>query len=193
MIIEGLLTYFEITFISFLVNIIPAFVPPTWIILSLYKISNPELNILAIALFGVIGSVLGRLGMYYYSNVLGKYVPKSHKSNIKYIAKLVKGKKLRLFIITFLYSLSPLPSNFLFIISGISGMELFPIVLGFALGRILSYSSLVYGSFRIFNYFAELKIENLKLLADLSGILLSIIFIFVDWKKVFKKLRFHKI
>jgi membrane protein YqaA with SNARE-associated domain len=181
------LAYIQITLLSFFVNVIPAFAPPTWIVLSLYKLSHIELNSFAIAFFGVVGSVAGRLVMYYYSKVLGKYLPKKGKSHLNYLKKLGKGKNLQLFVLTFLYSLSPLPSNFLFIVSGMSGIKIGPVITGFAIGRLVSYSLLVYGVFRASTLFRSIGIENITFFADILGILASIIIIFVDWKKLFGK------
>lgn len=51
MIAGRFLGYLEATFLAFLVNVIPAFAPPTWIVLSLYKINNPQFNSVALAFF----------------------------------------------------------------------------------------------------------------------------------------------
>jgi len=187
MIIKELLSYAEVTLMAFIVNIVPAFAPPTWIVLSLYKIQYPGMSSLALAFFGVLGSVIGRFVMYHYSRVIGKHVPQRYADNLKYFRKFIEGKKLGLFLGTFIYSLSPFPSNFLFMASGISGISVLPLVVGFALGRFVSYASLIYVTYETFGYFHGFGAGNMKLLADLFGIVASILIIFVDWKKMYEK------
>ena len=178
--------YLYITLFSFVVNVIPALVPPTWAILSLYKINNPAINTLLLAFFGVIGSVTGRYVMYRYSHFFGRYIPKSDAENLNYFRKLVGDKGFGLFFGTFLYSLSPLPSNFLFIAFGLSGVNIPLVLLGFGLGRFLSYSLLVGVSFRSFSFISDFfDIPYLKLAVDIMGIIFAISIVFIKWKKLY--------
>lgn len=184
--------YFEVTLIAFLVNIIPALVPPTWIVLSMFKIHNPELDTLGIAVFGVVGSIVGRYVMYLYCRALGRYVPHKYGENIRYISRFLGEKKLGLFFGTFLYALSPLPSNFLFISSGVSAVEVLPVLGGFALGRLISYATLTYTSHRIFLFFDALGIRNMRLAIDVLGVVGGVAVIFIDWRKVLDKLNLNR-
>ena len=184
MLIQELLKYVEATFLAFLVNIIPAFAPPTWILLSIFEINNPNLNSFVLALFGVIGSVSGRFVMYLYSTAVGKYVPQKQADNLNYFKKFMMERRLGVFLGTFVYSLSPLPSNFLFIAFGISRAKVLPVLVGFALGRLVSYSILVYLSLKASIYFDFLGMANVRHAADLLGIIGAVSIIFIDWKKV---------
>lgn len=187
--LDDLLLYFEVTLIAFLVNVIPAFAPPTWIVLSMFKIHNPELDTLGIAVFGVVGSIVGRYVLYLYCRALGRYVPRKCAENISYISRFLGEKKLGLFLGTFLYALSPLPSNFLFISSGVSAVEVLPVLGGFALGRLISYASLTYTSHRIFLLFDALGVANMRLAIDVLGVVGGVAVIFIDWRKVLDKLK----
>lgn len=185
---DGLIwIYVQVPLVSFILNIIPAFAPPTWIILTLYKILHPDFNIFLLAFLGMIGSVAGRFVMYYYSKFFRKYLPKRDRNHLDYLRKLGKGRNFELFLLTFLYSLSPLPSNFLFITSGITSLEIRPLVFGFGLGRFTSYSLITYGVFRTSLLLKEFGMGNVTLIMDLLGILASILVMFIDWKKVYKK------
>jgi membrane protein YqaA with SNARE-associated domain len=183
MIGEEILAYFEVTFAAFVVNIIPAFAPPTWIVLCMIKINRPDLDSLWLAFFGVVGSVAGRLVMYRYSAVLGHHLPQKQAENVAYFRKLVEGRKLGPFVGTFIYSLGPFPSNFLFIGSGISGVKLLPVIAGFGLGRFISYALCVYGSSLAYTYAAGFGIPNLRYIADIIGLLGAASIIFIDWRK----------
>ncbi len=184
-----LLLYVEVALVAFLVNVIPAFAPPTWIVLCLYQINNPSLNSLGLAGFGVLGSVGGRYVMYFYSRLLGRYVPKKQAGNLSYLAQLAGQKRMSVFLGTSLYALSPLPSNLLFLGSGISCMEVLPVLGGFALGRIISYTSLSYISSRIFFLAGGSSIWYGTYAADLIGLAGALSIVLVDWEKTLQWLR----
>ena len=189
MVLTNLLDYIQITILSYFVNLVPIFAPSTWIVLSLFKINNPHISTITIAVFGVIGSVSGRYTMYLYSKVLGKYIPKKYKTSTKFFRKLVEEHKLGLLIGTFIYTLTPLPTNFLFIASGISNIKIRPILSGFAVGRLLSYVLLVSISYKLFSLTKFFNTDTTRFLADLIGIFLTLIVIFIDWKKLYFKTR----
>lgn len=189
MFIQDFLIHLQVIVIAFTVNVIPAFAPPTWIVLGLYKINYPELNYIALALSGVIGSVSGRSVLYLYSKYFSKVLPQNRLDNISYMGNLINNRRAGLFFSTFIYSVNPLPSNFLFISSGISGVRILPIISGFAVGRGISYLSLMYASHKILFMFGFFAMGNMRLLADFLGISASISFIFIDWKSIFGKIR----
>lgn len=177
--------YLGVTFTAFVVNTIPAFAPPTWIVLCMLKINRLELNSLLVAFFGVIGSVAGRFVMYQYSAMLGKHIPQKQAENIGYFRRLLERKKVGPFIATFIYALSPLPSNFLFIALGISRVKLLPVIAGFAAGRFISYAFLVHASSVAYTFAEGFGMQNLRYIADIIGLLAAASVVFIDWKKVF--------
>ena len=186
------LEYLEVTLIAFLVNLVPALAPPTWVVLSVYQVNHLELNSLGIAFFGVIGSVAGRFVMYQYSALVGRHVPRKQADNLRHFRELVEEKRLGLFFGTLVYSLSPLPSNFLFIASGASGMELLPVIGGFAAGRFVSYAFLVYASSRAYSaLFGIFGTAHVRLGADILGLLMAASTFFVDWSKIFERIKKH--
>jgi membrane protein YqaA with SNARE-associated domain len=184
--VGSILSYVGMTLTIFLLNIIPAFAPPSWLLLSIYKINNPGQNIFIIALLGVLGSVAGRSVMYAYSSILGNHLPKKYSHNVGHFRVFMEKRKLGLFMTSFLFSLGPLPSNFLFIASGISKTKPMPVFAGFAIGRLISYLAIVYASFAVADIIQSFGF-NVKILADLLGIAASLSIIFIDWKKVLGK------
>lgn len=188
MVFSPIASYIEVLLTSIAVNVVPALAPPTWLVLSLFKINRPEFNLILLALVGVIGSVIGRYVMYKYSQYFGKYVPKKEAENLHYFRKFIGETKPRVFIETFLFSLSPLPSNFLFISFGLSGVDLEPVLIGFFLGRLLSYSLLIYASFRFFTYFSIfVSASQLRIAVDILGALFAVAIIFIRWKNIYFK------
>ena len=181
----NILSYVWVTFGTFLINIVPAFAPPSWLFLSIHKIGNPQQSVFLIAALGVLGSVLGWAVMYFYSSKLRRFLPKKYLRNADYFRKFAEKQKLGFFAASFLFSLGPLPSNFIFISSGISKIKLLPVLAGFALGRFISYSILVYASFGVMRFFQGFGVD-VKFLADIIGILATVSIFFIDWKKLVK-------
>lgn len=184
--ISLLFGYLAVTFTTFVVNVIPAFAPPTWIVLSLVKVNSPGLDIIALAFFGVFGSVAGRTVMYFYVRVFRRYIPQRNVENLDFLKRIVGENKTRLMLGSFLFSLSPLPSNFLFISSGISALKIIPILIGFALGRFLSYSILIFTSYSLF--LGLFGLDNIRIIANLAGVLAAVSIIFIDWKKLAERI-----
>ena len=182
-----LLNYVEVILLAFLANVVPAFVPPTWMVLSLYHIDHPFLNTPIVVLLGVVGSVGGRFVMYYYSRLLGRYVPNKYAENLKSFRSLFEKRKFGVFIGSFIYSIGPLPSNILFIASGISRTAILPILGGFALARGVSYLLLISASLRVFSFLEVLGVPYVKDIVNILGIVAGIAVALVDWKKFRRK------
>jgi hypothetical protein len=56
------MTDFIVVFAAvYVLNIIPAFAPPTWMLLSLIGFNHPQLNLLMLALIASMAATLGRI------------------------------------------------------------------------------------------------------------------------------------
>jgi len=182
--IENFTNYIEVILVSFVVNVVPAFVPPTWMVLSIYHFDHPLLNTPIIVLSGVVGSVAGRLVMYYYSRILGKYLPSKYKGNLKNFKGYVEERKRGLFLGSFIFSIGPLPTNFLFIACGIARTAILPVLGGFGLARGISYSLVIYASLTIFTAIAPFGGPYFKEIVNILSIIAGISIVLVDWKKL---------
>jgi membrane protein YqaA with SNARE-associated domain len=163
-------------------NVVPAFMPPTFAVLSILAVTYgyPTLELV---LVGAAASTIGRYVLARYTGpVADRYLPKKQKKGIKYLRNFLRGERGTLpFIISFLYSLSPLPSNALFIVAGAAHIQLRGILSGFIVGRLISYGVLVSLS-------RQLVVTSLVsvqyLIVDLIGAGLAIALLFVDWQGV---------
>lgn len=178
-----ILNYLEVLLLAFLSNVVPAFAPPTWMVLSIYQIDHPLLDTLVIVFLGVVGSVVGRLVMYYYSRLLSKYVPAKYAENLASFKALFEKRRVGIFVGSFIYSIGPLPANILFIASGVARAEIWPILGGFALARVVSYMLLVYASLHIFSFLEVVGGSYVKDVVNILGIIAGIAVALVDWKK----------
>jgi uncharacterized membrane protein YdjX (TVP38/TMEM64 family) len=127
------------------VNLMPAFGPPTWTILVLYRFRS-DLNPVALVIVGALAAASGRLALAYATRALrGKLSEKRRKSLDAMRSRLERHRKAGL-VALFLFALSPLPSAQLFEAAGITGVKLPPLTGAFFLGRIVSYSIYMAGA-----------------------------------------------
>jgi membrane protein DedA with SNARE-associated domain len=122
-------------------NLIPAFAPPTWMALALVGFQFHDTSALLLAGIGAVAATLGRLTLARLSHVLirNKLLSDAHRANIDVVQERLE-KRTALTVGLFLfYAFSPLPSNFLFIAYGLTGLPLTRIGLPFFIGRFASY------------------------------------------------------
>ena len=128
-------------------NIIPAFAPPTWMALAFVAFQFPDLNPVLLALVGAVAATLGRLSLAKLSHLLlrEKLLNERHRANIDVIKiRLEKRTTFTLSLFLF-YAFSPLPSNFLFIAYGLTGLSVLRVALPFFIGRSVSYAFFIMG------------------------------------------------
>lgn len=189
-------------FIVLLINLIPIFMPPTWLVLSFVAVSFQLSNIFLLALIGAAAATIGRSILALVSNriIRKKILPERYRVNIDDLSKHLENKKALTASIFLFYALSPLPSGQLFIAYGLTKLSLNHIIPAFFIGRVASYFALAYTSLEISE---RVALESLKTASFLSisfifsqVLLLFVIYVFIkiDWHKLFteKKIRIRK-
>jgi uncharacterized membrane protein YdjX (TVP38/TMEM64 family) len=125
-----------------LINLMPAFAPPTWMAMSWVGFNVPEGNPFAFAIVAASAATLGRLMLAIFARTLvrGRLMRDSDRQNIDVVRAWLEKHKTMTVSAFFFYSLSPLPSNYLFIAYGLSALPLRVIGAAFFLGRTVSYA-----------------------------------------------------
>lgn len=138
--------YAVILGVVFLCNVVPAFAPPTWIVLVFFSL-NYQVPSWALVILGVIGATTGRFILASYFRRFRNRLPASYITNMENASThLTKSKGHAVALMT-LFVFSPLSSAQLFEAAGIMRrIPLVPICAAFAAGRVVTYSSYVYGS-----------------------------------------------
>ena len=131
----------------FALNLIPVFAPPTWMALAFVGFQFPQTNPWALALVGAAAATLGRLILALLSHriVSQKLLSHAQRENICVIKQRLEKRTALTFGIFLSYAFSPLPSNFLFIAYGLTGLSLVRVALPFFLGRCVSYAFFIFG------------------------------------------------
>lgn len=128
-------------------NLILAFAPPTWMALALVGFEFPGTGAVHLAVVGAVAATLGRLTLARLSHWLLRegLLSDAHRANIDVIKdRLEKRTALTVGLFLF-YAFSPLPSNFLFIAYGLTGLPLPRVALPFFIGRLASYTFFIAG------------------------------------------------
>ena len=195
-----ILTSIGIIILIFLMNIIPAFIPPTWILLSFvgfnFHLSNYSLLILSI--FAAIASTSGRVILALISDkmIRNKILSDRARNNIDTLKIEIEKRKALTFGFFLSYAFSPFPSGQLFLAYGLTNLKLRIAAIPFFLGRLVSYtfwaltaskaSQIVdVTSFKSGAYFSGFFI-----LAQLSALYLVYLFVRLDWKILFNEHKF---
>ncbi|MFA5764333.1 MAG: hypothetical protein WC915_06000 [archaeon] len=176
--------------IVFLFNLIPVLMPPTWITLSIFYITNPQ-NIFLLVFIGVTASTVGRYALAKCSGVFfNKFGSKKKKEEMEFLAKKLSGKPIQKFVFTLIFALSPLPSNALFIAVGATKTRMREIIAGFFVGRTISYLFLVFTTQKVFsslNTTIQGTATTWTIMIELIGVISIIAFFLFDWKKFLGK------
>jgi membrane protein YqaA with SNARE-associated domain len=179
-------------------NLIPAFAPPTWMALAFVGFQFPDMNPMLLALVGAVAATLGRLSLAKLSHLLlrEKLLSERHRSNIDVIKERLE-KRTALTVSLFLfYAFSPLPSNFLFIAYGLTGLPVLRVSLPFFIGRSVSYAFFIASGAAAGRRW---HVDSLESAFYASGwfiatqfLLLGALYVFahVDWKALFDQ---HKL
>ena len=183
--------------VVFVLNVVPAFAPPTWMTLSFVGFSMPDVPIGTVALIGASAATVGRLTLAKLSRwiVRGRFLGERARENIDAIKSGLEHRRVVTFGMFLAYAFTPLPSNYLFIAYGLTTLRLAPVALPFFIGRLASYSFWVLAATAVGD---RLNIDSIES-ASYAGLyfivsqllLVPVIYLFtrIDWRAAFEKRR----
>jgi hypothetical protein len=181
----------------FILNVVPAFVPPTWLTLSFVGLSMPNVPVGVLALIGASAATLGRVTLAKLSRLIvrGKFLNGPTRENINAIKDGLENQRVLTFGMFLAYAFSPLPSNYLFIAYGLTPLRLRLVAVPFFLGRLASYSFWVATASAVGDRLDLDSVESASYVGVyfvISQLLLvPTIYIFarIDWRAAFTKRR----
>ena len=181
--------------VLFLVNISPILMPPNWLILSSFYALDDSMNIDVLAIVGATASTAGRFVL---KQLVSKFKNHSNNntSNLTVIGDYLNKKKYGYVISSFVFAVTPLPDNILFVAYGLIKAKNIGMYVGFWFGKLLAFYVMLTISPAVLVPFTRLFEDRLVgiLLADGLGIMAIIIFAAIDWNILLnkKKLRLVK-
>jgi membrane protein YqaA with SNARE-associated domain len=128
--------------IIFVLNSLPAFAPPTWMVLSAIGLSNPDAKPWLTALVAATAATAGRLVLAKLAFLLvrQRWLSTRTKENIDLVKDRLESQRAMTFGVFLVYTCSPFPSNSLFIAYGLTSLPLAPVAVAAFIGRFVTYS-----------------------------------------------------
>jgi hypothetical protein len=176
--------------VVFFVNLLPAFGPPTWVVLVLFKL-DWHLNPVALVLLGAIAAGSGRYILAIATGRLRGHLSPHRKESLQAASDYLTGHKGRSVLGLALFTLSPLPSAQLFEAAGLMAVPLLPVTAAFFAGRLVSYSLYIGAASIAEKNLGSAFTSSLTspyAIAIQVGLLLAVVLLArVDWVKVLRR------
>lgn len=172
---------------ALLFDIVPFPFLPAFTIMVFLQITF-GLNVWAVLIIGVLGSVLGRYILTLYTPLIAnKFINKAKNEDVEFLGSKIKENiwKGQLFVLA--YSLLPLPTTPLFLAAGMSKLKAKYIIPAFFIGKFTSDAlALLAGKYATENF--ESIVDNLfswkSILGFSFGIFLIFCLLFMDWRSL---------
>jgi hypothetical protein len=170
----------------FVMNIVPAFMPPTWSVLAYFRIEH-GLPLLALTIGGAAMSALGRVQLARLSGHLQRFLPAKDQANAKSLGAYITAHPNWRDGITFAYSLGPLPSNQLFIAAGIAKIPLRRIATVFFVSRAIGDTFWVWTAGNVAHNLGDIfsgGVTNWRsVLIQIASLLMILVLFHLPWAK----------
>lgn len=189
--------YYVLVYVaSVLVDCIPVFAPPAWMLMILIMLKF-NLNPYVVALVGTMGTVTGRLiFVTYIIPWFGKKtIGKEKEADLKFLGEKLSKRGFWAFLFIFVYSILPLSTTALFTAAGLAKVRRTLIIFPFFLGNLFGDGALLVSGNYTFRHLSDLyegSLDLKNLLLTAAGLLFVLLFLFVDWRELLenKKIRF---
>ena len=155
--------YLLAAFVVVAINVLPAFAPPTWMVLVFFLL-NYQSDPIALVIIGVMSATFGRAILAWYFRKFAHLVPTRFSRNMEYAGHYFTKKSSNRYALLAIFLISPISSAQLFEAAGLmKTIALRPLLIAFAIGRTLSYSTYLAGAVTLAaTNFGDLLIHQLK-------------------------------
>jgi hypothetical protein len=193
-ILDQLTVLAQLFALIYVLNVIPAFAPPTWLTVSFIGLTIPEIEAWQLVPVAAGAATLGRLSLAKLSRriVRKNFLSEAVRRNIDAIKHGLERRGKLTFGLFLLYAFGPLPSNYLFIAYGLTTLRLAAIAAPFFIGRSCSYGvTLTAASLVAGNIGLELGVFFGFYFVLSQLLLVPVIYCFtrIDWHGVIEKRR----
>ena len=183
--------YLLLTGLVFIVGLIPAFGPPSWMF-AVYFYHSYHLSFPLVVLVTALSTTIGRLILAVITKKIKRFLPAKSIKNLDYGKSLLLKRQKSIWLFLGLFVLSPLPSAQLFEAAGLIETKLLYLGGAFFIGRLVSLSFYLILSKFVVQNIASLWSGGLTnpwmLAAEIISILLIIILLNLRWFiRIFRK------
>lgn len=175
---------------TFLINIVPFFMPPTWMLLAFFRIRF-DIPTWLLAPGGALCATAGRSVLALLARRFGaRFLPAKEQANVRHLGMFLKRQRWSYAGILF-YAFGPIPSPHLFIAAGLVGLDLRLVAAAFCTGRLVSYTTLVAGTGAAADRLGPLFLRQFgsgfALIGPLSAALMILVLVKIDWRAVLSR------
>lgn len=174
------------------INVIPAFMPPTWMVLAFF-VTKYDLQLMPVILIGASCAALGRIILANLSsNFFSKLLPKKYQSNYEGIGEYLNKHKHVTIPLVVAYAFLPIPSNSVFIAAGLAKMKIKLLAASFFAGRLISYTFWVSLTQKLSDNLADIFSSSFSrvgsIVIQIAGLVVIYLLGTIAWKKILKKI-----
>jgi membrane protein DedA with SNARE-associated domain len=175
------------------VDIVPFPLPPAFTIMIALQLIF-KLNLWAVILIGVAGSITGRYILtLYIPRIAAKIFNPAKNEDVQYLGKKLKQKGWKSQVAILVYSLMPMPTTPLFIAGGMAKMKPYYIIPAFFIGKLTSDTiAVLMGEYAAKNTkdLAHGMVSWQSIVGLVVGFLLIAAILFIDWRKLLRHNQF---
>ncbi len=174
----------------FAVNLLPAFGPPTWVVLAFVKLRY-DLPAVPLVLVGATASAAGRYVLARLAHALRRHLPRERREGLELLGRRLESEPATATGMLGVFLLSPLPSAQLFVAAGLAEVRLLRLTLVFFAGRLVTYSIYVAGTVVAVDRFGDALTRGIY---SPLGIALQVVMVIglvavvrIDWPATFER------
>lgn len=172
-------------------NVIPVFMPPTWIVLAFFY-HHYHLAFVPTVIIGATTATFGRVTLAYLArHVLHDKIPKSWTKNYDDLGAYVKSHQKLTIPVMLTYAFFPISSNYVYIMAGLSGLPINIIAISFFIGRLISYSFWIsaasFATRHLEDIFQGHLVQSQTIIFEIAGLLVVWGIGRIPWKKILPK------
>jgi membrane protein YqaA with SNARE-associated domain len=187
------MTWLVVWAIAVALNVVPAFMPPTWVMLAYFHFYH-DLPVFPLAVVGALGASTGRAILALGSRTFGdRFLPTRWRANIVGLVETLRSQPTLAVSSLALFALGPVPSNQLFIAAGLARAPLLPLLVVFGIARCISYVLWVSAANLADQSLREVlgsRVGGWGVIAiQLVGFAIIVMAMQIDWRRVLKKWR----
>lgn len=184
-------TFLAMLAVVFVVNIMPAFAPPTWTVLVLFLL-RWDVPPVALVLGGAAAAASGRFVLASAFRRLAPRLPERKRADLDAIGEVLTERRTGRAGLIGLFILSPMPSTPLFEAAGLTErVRLVPVTLAFFCGRLVTYSLAVGGASAAKHTLGDIvqgQLTSGRAIAVQVLLVLSVVaFVATPWSRLLKR------
>src|SRR5690348_2056922 len=125
----------------FVINLLPAFGPPTWAVLVFAHFHWRDIPTPALVVGGALTATAGRIVLALGTRKVGRRLPADRRANLEALGRTLSESRTGLVASLAVFVFSPLPSAQMFMAAGLANVPLLPLAGAFLIGRTVSYTA----------------------------------------------------